>query len=439
MSWQKVKLGDFLKVRVGRFKPNDSAIAGLKRIDKIDFSGRIHISNKPSNTDMILIKKGDLVISGINVEKGAMAVYEGEEDLIATIHYSSYSFDETRIEFEFLNFFLQSIEFRNALKEQVPGGIKTEIKPKHLLPLIVKIPTDIIDQRKIIQFLKSVNTKVNSISEELNFQLTSVEKLRQQLLQDAIQGKLVSQNHNDEPASELLKKIKAEKAKLITEKKLKKEKELPAIKPEELPFEIPENWVWCRLGEICNKIHYGFNASARPEKGGVRLLRITDIQDNKVDWESVPGCDYSESDLKNYSLSINDIMIARTGGTIGKTFLVKDITVESLFASYLIRAVPSANLLAEYLKAFLESPIYWKQLYEAAWGAGQLNVNGTSLSNLMVPLPSFAEQNRIVKKLDELMQYCNELEVSIKESESQNEKLLQQVLREALTKEPVVN
>ncbi len=192
--------------------------------------------------------------------------------------------------------------------------------------------------------------------------------------------------------------------------------------------------MWCRLEDLSLKIHYGFNASAKPEKKDVRLLRITDIQNNKVDWESVPGCDYSKSDLENYLLTENDIVIARTGGTIGKTFLVKNISVKSLFASYLIRAIPSHNISPEFLKAFMESPIYWKQLYEAAWGAGQPNVNGTSLSNLVVPLPPLPEQNRIVKKLEELMQHCNDLQTSIQASQIENEKLLQQVLREALKK-----
>ena len=107
MSWEKVKLGKFLNVRENRFKPNDKAIADLKRIDKIDFSGKIFVSDKPSNTDMILVKKGDLVISGINVEKGAMAVYTGEEDITATIHYSSYRFDGNEIDIEFLKSFLK--------------------------------------------------------------------------------------------------------------------------------------------------------------------------------------------------------------------------------------------------------------------------------------------------------------------------------------------
>ena len=90
MNWKKMKLDDVLKNRDGRYKPDDPTIAGLKWIGKINFSGQVFLSDKESNTDMILVKKGDLVISGINVEKGAFAVYsKGEEDILVTIHYSS--------------------------------------------------------------------------------------------------------------------------------------------------------------------------------------------------------------------------------------------------------------------------------------------------------------------------------------------------------------
>ena len=271
----------------------------------------------------------------------------------------------------------------------------------------------------------------NNISTELTHQLDLVKKLHQQFLQEAVQGILIKNGENTEGVGEtgaqLLNRIKAEKAKTG-----KKEKPLPPIKEDEIPFEIPDNWVWCRLGEICSKIHYGFNASAKPEKQDVRLLRITDIQNNQVDWESVPGCDYSKTDLENYQLFENDIVIARTGGTIGKTFIVKNIPVKSLFASYLIRAIPSKLILPDYLKFFMESPIYWKQLYDAAWGAGQPNVNGTSLSNLAVPLPPLSIQAQIVTKVEELMGLCDALEAGIQESKGVNEALLQQVLREAL-------
>ncbi|MCC6549713.1 MAG: restriction endonuclease subunit S [Ignavibacteriaceae bacterium] len=286
------------------------------------------------------------------------------------------------------------------------------------------IPSEFLD---IVRTVLSSKNNVEAIDTELTHQLDLVKKLRQSFLQEAMQGKLTQQNKEDGNARDLLDRIKVEKA-----KSAKKEKPLPPIKEEEIPFEIPQNWVWCRLGEICQRIHYGFNASAKPEKRDVRLLRITDIQNNKVDWDSVPGCDYSDSNLENYLLKTNDIVIARTGGTIGKTFLVKEIPVKSLFASYLIRAIPNNNMCGEFLKYFMESPPYWKQLYDAAWGAGQPNVNGTSLSNLFVPFPPLSEQTRIVKKLDELMHLCDEMQSSIKNSQAQNEMLLQQVLREAL-------
>ncbi len=236
-----------------------------------------------------------------------------------------------------------------------------------------------------------------------NFDLTvkapgSVQKLRELILQLAVQGKLVEQDPEDEPASVLLGKIKAEKERLIKEKKIKKSKPLPEIAPEEIPYELPDGWKWRRLDDISNKIHYGYNASAEPEEKDVRLLRITDIQNNKVHWESVPGCKYDDKTLENYGLNNGDILIARTGGTIGKSYLVDDLDITAVFASYLIRVVPNRETFTKYVKLFIESPFYWEQLYEKSMGTGQPNVNGTSLKSLKIPLPPIEEQKRIVAK-----------------------------------------
>lgn len=114
--WKKVKVGDFLFEREGRYKPDANEIEELKRINKIDFSGNFHIANKPSKTDMILIKQGDLVISGINVAKGALGVYHGKDDVTATIHYSSYTFDESKVSVEYFKRFLKSPLLFNYLK-----------------------------------------------------------------------------------------------------------------------------------------------------------------------------------------------------------------------------------------------------------------------------------------------------------------------------------
>jgi type I restriction enzyme S subunit len=425
-----------LKNREGRYKPNDPKIAGLKRIDKINFLGQIFLSDKPSNTDMILVKKGDLVISGINVEKGALAVYEGEEDILATIHYSSYIFDTTKIDIDFLKIFLRSPDFVQLLKEQVPGGIKTEIKPKHILPLEVYFPETTEEQKIIAAHFFEKEVKLNQLQKQLSHQLTLLDQLNQAILQEAVQGKLVpqvpSRKLSGEPASELLKRIKEERQKsLPAGAKRRQEKPLPPIKPEEIPFEIPKNWMWCRLGEICDRIHYGFNASAKPNNTGVRLLRITDIQENAVDWNTVPGCDYTENDLENYLLNENDIVIARTGGTIGKTFLVKNIPLKALFASYLIRAIPSNTVFPEYLKFFMESPVYWKQLYDSAGGAAQPNVNGTSLSNLVVPLPPLSEQKRIVAEIERQLAKTKQLKEHIIANQQATEQLLKALLHQA--------
>jgi type I restriction enzyme S subunit len=439
MSWKKVKLGDFLKVRDNRFKPNDKAISDLKRIDKIDFSGEIFISDKPSNTDMILIKKGDLVISGINVEKGAMAVYTGEEDITATIHYSSYCFDENRTDIEFLKSFLKSIEFKNALKEQVPGGIKTEIKPKHILPLVVMIPTDIKDQREVVKLLHNRNSKVDAISTELTNQLSLVKKLRQQLLQDAVQGKLVEQNKKDEPAIELLKKIKTEKEKLMAEKKLKKEKELPSIKPEEIPFDIPENWVWCRLGDSVilkrgKSKHRPRNDASLFEGGTHPFIQTGDVARSKTNGyliETINGY-YNDFGLSQSLMQKKGTLCITIAANIAECgFLGFDA------------CAPDSIVCLNAIDQIIEKYCFYyiiqarEDIEKYAPATAQKNINLEILNSLLIPLPPFAEQNRIVQKLDELMQYCNELEASIKQSESQNEKLLQLVLREALRKEPV--
>lgn len=240
--------------------------------------------------------------------------------------------------------------------------------------------------------------------------LYGIKKLRELILELAVQGKLVPQDPNDEPASELLKKISVEKEKLIKEGKIKKEKPLAEITNEEKPFELPKGWSWSKLLDISAHIHYGFTASSDASITDVRLLRITDIQDDKVDWSSVPGCIIDAENIKQYELINDDILIARTGGTIGKSYLVENIDVCAIFASYLIRVKHIENSYAAYKKVYLGSQLYWSQLYANSMGTGQPNVNGEALKNLVVSVPPLAEQHRIVAKVDELMAFCDQLE-----------------------------
>ena len=239
--------------------------------------------------------------------------------------------------------------------------------------------------------------------------------LRQKILDLAIHGKLVPQAPNDEPASVLLERIRAEKERLVKEGKIKRPKKMKATsdKPhyENVPFEEPSSWVWTTVGEISQSILYGVSESAKSQ-GTYRLLRITDIQDNKVNWDTVPFTDYENEKAEAYLLKDGDILFARTGATVGKSYLVNNLKEKAIYASYLIRVQTNHYVLPAFVKYFFESGFYWEQVLGNSVGIGQPNVNGTILSNLELPIPPIMEQKRIVKELGEWLSIIDKIEES---------------------------
>ena len=242
-------------------------------------------------------------------------------------------------------------------------------------------------------------------------------QLKNSILQWAIQGKLVPQDPNDEPASVLLERIREEKARLVKEKKIKKDKNESIIFrgddnshyekfadgtvkciDDEIPFEIPQSWCWERWGNISFSIQYGFNAPAI-ESGDIKMVRISDIHDNKVNWQDVPYCKISQSEIGTYLLQENDILFARTGGTVGKSFLMGTVSEPAIYAGYLIRTRYSKELCPQYLKSFMESSLYWEQLRSGTIATAQPNCNGKTLGRMLLPIPPKNEQNRIISKL----------------------------------------
>ena len=166
---------------------------------------------------------------------------------------------------------------------------------------------------------------------------------------------------------------------------------------------IPEGWIDTSLGKLSSDISYGYTAKSTPDEVGPQMLRITDIQNNRVNWSSVPYCEI-DVDLKaKYLLGKGDLLFARTGATVGKSFLIREDIPESVYASYLIRVrcLPSANI--NYLSYFFLGPDYWNQITDMSSGIGQPSVNGTKLKGLHLPLPPLAEQKVIADKLDELL------------------------------------
>jgi type I restriction enzyme S subunit len=156
---------------------------------------------------------------------------------------------------------------------------------------------------------------------------------------------------------------------------------------------LPQGWTFTTIGEVAASIQYGHTASAIVRADGPRFLRITDIQNGRVDWSSVPSCEVSETDLPKYQLEVGDIVFARTGATTGKSYLIHHCP-KAIFASYLIRLRMASGLNPSYLHAF------WRQIEEGKRGIGQPNVNAKTLAQIEFPVAPLNEQHRIVAEIE---------------------------------------
>jgi type I restriction enzyme S subunit len=288
-----------------------------------------------------------------------------------------------------------------------------------------------------IQFVNMQESKVE-LNIELTHQLDLIKKLRQAFLREAMQGKLITNDKlritNGETGHELLAKIKAEKAQLIAEKKLKKEKELPPITEDEIPFEIPEHWTWCRLGET-GELKRG-KSKHRPRNdenlfinGKYPFIQTGDVARSK-------NTNYIINTINGY---YNDFGLAQSQiqkkGTLCITiaaniaecgFLGFDACTPDSIVNY----ISIDKVIEKYVFYYLIDAKDEIEKYAPA--TAQKNINLGILNDLKIPLPPLHEQEQIVAKLEKLLAFCDGLEQSIKESQGYNEKLLQQVLREAL-------
>jgi len=439
------KIGQFLKEREGRYDPADSAIQSLKRLNKIDFSGEIHLSDKGSKTDMIVVKPGDLVISGINVSKGALAVYRGVNTITATIHYSSYSFDEDKIDIEYFKRFVKSQSFVRTLKEQVKGGIKTEIKPKHFLPLEIHLP-EIKSQRAIVSFFNRVENDMDELSDEIDHQKSYLKKMRQQVLQEAIEGKLTAEWREKHPelisgenhASKLLEKIKAEKERLIRERRIKKDKPLSPITDEEKPFALPVGWAWCRLGEIIYDLpRNGYSPKEVSYKTSTKSLKLGATTYGMFDQNEYK---YVADDIAADSvfwLEPGDILIQRSNSIdyVGVSAIYTGGSKEFIYPDLMMKIRIARPLSITLLHFFLSSPETRGYFRVKAKGSQQTmpKINQGVVLHTLIPLPPLAEQQAIVERVGKMIAMIDELEKQVTERKDQSERLMQSVLREAFS------
>ena len=329
-----------------------------------------------------------------------------------------------------LHFFLSSGLFQEQISDAITKVGQPKLAITRIQNFLLPLPPLAV-QNAIVETLEQVLPLVdvyeNALLQKEELKSALPDKVKKAILQEAITGKLTEQWRKQkavvepvettESGKQLLDRIIEERnAKALAEweealkknPKAKKPADIVAseIEEDEIPFEIPESWCWCRWGELSELIQYGYNAPAK-ESGRIKMVRITDIQNGKVQWNTVPFCEISDTDIQIYQLRKNDILFARTGGTVGKSFLVDEEPENAVFAGYLIRTqYDDKKLNPKYMKMFMESQIYWDQLKNGTIATAQPNCNGQTLSKMILPLPPLEEQQEIVKKVEELLELC---------------------------------
>lgn len=432
-EWKKVRIGEFLTERQGRYKPDDNAIATYKRLDKIDFSGTIHISEKPSKTDMIVVQPGDLVISGINVAKGAIAVYQGTEPVTATIHYSSYIFDDSVIDLEYFKYFVKSPAFIETLKKQVKGGIKTEIKPKVFLPLEISLP-DLPTQKQIVKRI-SVNLKrVNELAKEIETQKGYAKQLRRNILQDAIEGKLtadwrkehpVQKGNPDYDAEALFESIQQER------EVDKKRKTLPPILDVEKSFELPTGWKWVRLGEVCES-NLGKMLDGIKNQGISRkYLRNLNVRWFDFDLSDLLEMKIQDEELLRCSVQKGDLLVCE-GGYPGRSAIWNEnynICFQKAIHRVRFYLMSDMPIIFNYYLFYLCET---NQIEKHLTGEGIKHLTGVKLKQMILALSPSQEQVEIVNQIKKLLSKVKQLENKISQREEYTNQLMKSILKDTL-------
>ncbi|MFQ2125339.1 restriction endonuclease subunit S [Aeromonas jandaei] len=264
----------------------------------------------------------------------------------------------------------------------------------------------------------------------------SIDALKQTILQLAVMGKLVPQDPSNEPASALLERIAAEKAQLVKEKKIKKEKPLPEISENEKPFELPQGWVWCRVNSCMDSlrdISYGIiKLEAEPEIGGIPTLRCSDVKQGYIDLTNVRNVSaeieapYARTRLKGGEVLVN------IRGTLGGVSLVPMELAGFNIAREIAMLPLHSDISGKYFSNVIRTPFFWGMIESNLKGIAYKGLNLNILREFVIPLPSFEEQQRIVAKVDELMALCDQLKSRLQTSQQTQLALAESLVEGAL-------
>ncbi|MEO6322221.1 MAG: restriction endonuclease subunit S, partial [Polaromonas sp.] len=259
-----------------------------------------------------------------------------------------------------------------------------------------------------------------------------VARLRELILTLAVQGKLVPQDPGDEPASLLLKKIRAEKDRLIAEGKIRRDKPLAPITDEEKPFEVPVGWAWVRLNALLQKIGAGSTPLGGREvytASGVKFLRSQNVYDDGLRLHSVAFIrPETHAKMAGTVVFPNDLLFNITGASIGRCAVVPDDFDEANVSQHVTIVSPVMAVLNAFLHKVLVSRHVQQAVMDVQVGVSREGLSIAKLGYFLIPVPPLAEQSRIVTRIEELMRVCDALEVKGKLEAAQHARLVSTLL-----------
>lgn len=422
-TYQVVKLGDVLKRNTKQIRIEDNQ--KYKQVTVRLWGKGVQLRNEVYGHEIksdsrYIVKSGQFIVSKIDARNGASGLIPEELDgAIITGDFLSFDINKDLILPEYLLWLSRSEWFIEQCVQASSGTTnRIRLNESKFLQIEISLP-NISEQAQIIRKIQDAVQIINNIDLVLTEQKQLTENLRQSILQKAIQGHLVEQDPNDEPAADLLKRIREEKERLIKEKKIKKEKPLPPISPEEIPYELPKGWEWVRFGDITinrDSERVPLSREEREKRKGI------------YDYYGASGV---IDKIDGYLFDKTLLLIGEDGANlINRSTPIAFLAEGKYWVNNHAHVIDAIDItILKYLCIYINSI----NLEPYITGTAQPKMNQAKLNSIVVALPPLKEQIRIISRVEKLLELCNKLEKRVNSSKSDLQILLQSLLRETFS------
>ena len=414
LSWKWIRHNELFEIVGGSQPPKskfeDNPKEGYVRLFQIrDYGEKPVPVFVPQNLVSKFTKKGDILLARYGASVGKVFWAEDGAYNVAMAK-STPLFEEGAVLPEFVYYYYLAPLYQSLVRNNSRSA-QAGFNKEDLNGLLFPLPP-LAEQKRIVakieKLLPLIDRYEQAWSKLEDFNKRFPVDMQKSILQMAIQGKLVEQRPEEGTGEELFQQIQTEKQALIKAGKIKKERPLPEIVEDEIPFDIPDTWKWVSVGSVCVNIQYG-SSQKSSITGKVPVLRMGNIQNGRLVWDKLVYTTDDE-EIAKYPLQYDDLLFNRTNSKelVGKTAIYKG-EFPAIYAGYLVRVTPLL-MCSDYLNYVMQSQFYWSYCQTVRSDAiGQSNINAEKLKRFVFPLPPLAEQKRIVAKLEEILPLCERL------------------------------